>query len=466
MPDSLNGNGLNVATLNEITQALLDRLNTLYGSSVSIESSTPDSQMIYTFAQSAADARELLLDLNSSFDPSQAVGLLLDQRCAWNGIFRKGGTFTTTNVSVVIDRPLTLYGTDQSQNTIFTVRDNNNQNWFLVNTIVLSTAGVTNLLFRAEFSGEVTSNPNTITNIVTVVLGVVSVNNPLPFISLGIPEESDESLRQRRDRSTAAASYGALSALESALLNVNSISYAKVYNNPTDAIDSNDIPPHAIWVIVAGSASVAVVTNIIYGSAGTAGAGYKGTQSQLINNTIYRFDYVLQQNLFVMISNIASIDGVNIPNYAQIKNQIVNNLNAGVNEPVTVNQIGTLMQQADANAVSGNILLGNTISTITSSILRVQAANYQFEVLPQNIILLPILISPQINTAIRGQIITFSAIGGYSNFAWSFVTNQSGGTITPAGVYTAGNVSGTDVIKVVDSFAPTPNQTTINVVVS
>ena len=50
---------------------------------------------------------------------------------------------------------------------------------------------------------------------------------------------------------------------------------------------------------------------------------------------------------------------------------------------------------------------------------------------------------------------TFTASGGSGlGYVWSFVQNESGGTLTASGDYQAGPVGGvTDVVQVVDSFA-------------
>ena len=59
---------------------------------------------------------------------------------------------------------------------------------------------------------------------------------------------------------------------------------------------------------------------------------------------------------------------------------------------------------------------------------------------------------------------TFTARGGSGlGYAWSFVHNESGGTLTASGDYQAGPVGGvTDVLQVVDSFANS-STATVNV---
>ncbi len=76
-----------------------------------------------------------------------------------------------------------------------------------------------------------------------------------------------------------------------------------------------------------------------------------------------------------------------------------------------------------------------------------------------------IIVSPaQVNLA-PGASQTFSAKGGSGlGYVWSFVHNESGGTLIASGDYQAGQMGGvTDVVQVVDSFANS-STATVNVV--
>ena len=67
-----------------------------------------------------------------------------------------------------------------------------------------------------------------------------------------------------------------------------------------------------------------------------------------------------------------------------------------------------------------------------------------------------IAISPSAPTVQASSGITFSASGGSgTSYTWSKVSAASGGSITTAGVYTAGSSTGTDVMQVTDSLGLT-----------
>ena len=75
-----------------------------------------------------------------------------------------------------------------------------------------------------------------------------------------------------------------------------------------------------------------------------------------------------------------------------------------------------------------------------------------------------IIVSPAQVSLATGATQTFVASGGSGlGYVWSFVHNDSGGTLTASGDYQAGPVGGvTDVVQVVDSFANS-STATVNV---
>ena len=266
MTDILNENGLQTSTAPELLQTLQNDFKNIYGEDVLLDSSTPDGQWLNILVQKGVDVRGLLTQLYNSFNPNNTQGSLLDQRCAINNVFRKAGTFTTVTVNVVTDRALTLQGLDDNYNnpeaTGYTIQDNEGNRFILVNTTTLST-GSNSLLFRSETLGGVVVLPNTLTTPVTIVLGVVSVNNPTTANAIGTVEELDEELKVRRRQSVTISSFGYLNGLQAALLQLPGVTDAKVYENYTSSTDANGTPAHCIWVVIDGGA-ISDIAETIY----------------------------------------------------------------------------------------------------------------------------------------------------------------------------------------------------------
>lgn len=265
MSDLFNENGLQTATANELLQNLETAFRAIYGEDILLDSSTPDGQWLNILVQKGVDIRGLLMQLYNSFNPDNAQGSILDQRCAINNVFRKSGTFTTVDVVITTDRALTLQGLDDQYNnpeaTGFTIQDNEGNRFVLANTINLSSGVNPPVRFRSEQLGQVLVSPNTLTTPVTIVLGVVSVNNPSSGV-LGENEEQDSELRIRRRQSVAISSFGYLNGLQAALLQLNGVTDAKVYENYTSETDENGTPAHCIWVVMDGGSSEDIANTI------------------------------------------------------------------------------------------------------------------------------------------------------------------------------------------------------------
>ena len=324
--------GLTTQTLPEIIDEIKNGtadypgMYQIYGPTINVEPNSPDGQMINIVAQAKLDMLEFVQQVFTGFDPDQAVGVVLDQRCAINGVFRQAGTYTYTNVSVVTSQSLTLPGLDTAPNAPFTVSDAAGNRYFLVVTYPTGGAGTFSLQFRAENLGPVTPVANTITIISTLTLGVTSVNNPTTAgTEVGTNEESDYALRIRRSRSVALGSQGWVSGLYSALLDIVGVSSALVLENIGSTTDSNGIPGHSIWVLVDGG-NVDLIGEAIYNKR-NAGCGMKGTITVTINQidgTTFdvKFDRPVAETLWVSF-NTAAITGSTAPDDTYIRNQLI-----------------------------------------------------------------------------------------------------------------------------------------------
>lgn len=352
-----DANGLTLATRDYWVSFFESQFQSIYGPDVNLASDTPDGQLIGIVVQVILDLQDLIGAVNASFDPDQAYGVILDQRVAINGIQRLGGTFTVTPITITTDRSVNLYGLDQDAEPVYTISDNEGNRWQLIDTETGLSAGTHVLNFQAEEPGAQLTIPNTITVPVTVVLGVVSVNNPTTYSSLGINTETDAALKVRRQQSVSLASQGYYAGLYAALLNINGVTGAFIYENKTDATDSDGVPSHSIWVIVGGSAPDADIADAIYRKR-NAGCGMYGDQSYTItqiNGTLFivNWDTVVARNVFCKFT-ATSIDGVVSPNINAIRENLPTVFTVNVFQPVDTTSLGTAVQSIDDNSLVTN----------------------------------------------------------------------------------------------------------------
>lgn len=469
MPNSIGPTGLVTKTQAELIADFQAGFQLIYGTDINLDPDSPDGQMMMIYIQAALDTLDLLRQIYNQFDPDLAIGRVLDQRVAINGIQRQAGTFTITNVTVTTSKALTLYGLDQDIQPVFTVQDNAGNKWQLQVSTVISGAGDHILAFQAQNPGAVLSVPNTITVPVTVVLGVTAVNNPTTYTTLGLDEESDADLKVRRQKSVSLSSQGYLAGLLAALENISGMTFARIYENVTGSTDGDGIPSHSIWVIVAGTAAIGAIANAIY-TKRNAGCGMKGSQSfgvaQPDGTTFFVYwDNVTPETLFIK-ATLTSLDGVNPPNIAAIRAGLVTSFVPGVAEQVDINELATKIQALDPNSLVTSPGFSSTSGGSYTNTKTPSAKNKQFAVTSANIILLPMLVSPSAPSTPKStsNAITFTALGGYGSYSWAIHTNVSGGSINSStGVYSSGSTAGTDVVRVTDGLG---NFTDVNVTVT
>lgn len=337
MADTLDANGLTVKTLTEIKTELEADFRSIYGDDINIDQNSPDGQMIGIMAQLAVDLRELIVGINNNFDPDQASGVLLDQRAAINRVTRQGGSYTIQPIDITVDATVTLDGLDGDYSLAngvgFTVQDDSGNEFILSDTVTL-TAGTHTKNFRAREIGDVQTTIGTITNMVTIVLGVTAVTNSSGALQTGADEESDASLRIRRAASVAISSTGYLNAIEAEILSIDGVTNAKVYENFTSVEDADGIPAHSVWCIVEGGANEDIA-DVIYNKK-SYGSGMKGDVEVMVTRPsggdfVAKFDRVTAESLHIRFDVQKTISTA-VFDQAKIKQSIIDAISYGIGD--------------------------------------------------------------------------------------------------------------------------------------
>lgn len=470
MPNVIDANGVQVDSLTEIVDGLTADLQTIYGADAVLTSDTPDGQWINNIAQVASDNNELILQVNAQFSPTQAVGVILDERVAINGIQRQAGTATVQAITIITSSSCTLVGLDTAtdSNPPYTIADSTGYQYFLKVTENIAGAGTTVSNFEASTTGPNTSAVNTITVPVTIVLGVTSVNNPSTYTTLGTSAESDASLRLRQQQSTAISGRGWYASLFAALSNTVGVTSVEIIENDTNATDGDGVPSHSIWVIVQGTYSNDDVARVIFQKR-NAGCGMFGSISVVLDQItgdpytgasgqqpfVVRFDTVSSENLFIKFT-ATSLDGINPPNVSLIRSDLPNILIPGVNQQVNINDLATLVQEIDNNTLVTNAGFSYTHLGSYTPTLSPSAKTKFFAVTSPDIIILPMQSSPSSATVVISGTQAFQGVGGFGAYVYTVTTNNSGSPGFTGNVYTAGATPNvTDVITITDADSNT-----------
>lgn len=372
--------GLQIDDFYTIKEKVEDNLKNIYGQNINLEQNSPDEQFAANFAQMIADQNELIQDVNASFDPDQAVGVVLDQRVKLNGITRKQGAYTRVYVDITFDGAATIKGLDGNNvEDCFQVSDSTG-NILVCETTTSGVNGETHSVsFRALEFGALIFNVGSVNTIVTTQAGVASVNNPNAQYFVGANEESDSELRIRRKLvSLNRSSVGEINNIISTIQNIEGVNYVNVLENDGNTIDGFGIPPNGIWIIVDHINDEEVIKNIgtaIYlkrvlgtpmkhdedsssSSGEDSNQGYYIVERPIGDPFIAYWTKPTPQYVDINIT-AKMLNGDNI-NGTQIEEIIRNNLSLQVGQILTTNDIENIV----LNNIDGIVVVDVTISEV------------------------------------------------------------------------------------------------------
>ena len=373
MNNYIDKDGLHTQSLTEIRDELVSGYKSIYGDDISVDSDTPDGQRINIEAQSKADLLDYSRQVYNSFDVDTVIGDQQDRLYKINNVYRQNADYTFVEVNVTIDKPVNLQGLDtdilSANGSGYTVADDIGTNFILANSVSLSNAGTYTLEFRAEKIGAVDVSPNTITNMVTVIAGVVSVNNPSKQFITGNTQETDAEFRIRRNRSTAISAQGFYDALEGQFYSIPNVVSAIVYENTPD---NKQIPQSnlnsAIWCIVEGGSDTDIA-KVIYANRtlGCAMIGNTTASITRIDGTTFtaRFDRPQSQDLYLRLT-LKSRVGL-VPDEDFIKHQLAENSKFGIYQTVTTTDMVLAVNDIDSSVFVTECELSNDGSSWGSS---------------------------------------------------------------------------------------------------
>ncbi len=213
-----------------------------------LDPSTPDGLKIAHDAEVFSALDETLQQAYNSKDPNKASGVDLDVIAALTGTTRSEGTASTVTGFVLtgVATPATVV----PAGTIFESAVTGSR-WTLDQTWTLNTSGTAIVDITCITDGPVEADANTITRIITTVPGLTSVTNPTPATP-GTDVETDSALRVKRATAVGRPGNNQIDSMLGEIYAVDGVRRVKVYENDTNATDSNGLPPHSIAPIIDG----------------------------------------------------------------------------------------------------------------------------------------------------------------------------------------------------------------------
>lgn len=256
MPFQLTAAGLQVQNQAEIVAELEQSLKTATkadGTTLAFGANwitTPDSldgQLLHNFAEHLAAAQEAVGEVYNSIGPG-AQGKTLDNVMVLAGIERK----TPSKSTVVARISAGGGGAAVPAGTTFKTSDTGAQFASKV-AVAVPPAGTADVECEALLAGPVSATAGTLTVIVTPVLGMTGVTNPASAV-LGQDSETDPLFRVRHLDSLAINGTRTIDAMRAALLDLDGVTDARVFENVTSVVNGDGMPGKSIWAVVDGGA--------------------------------------------------------------------------------------------------------------------------------------------------------------------------------------------------------------------
>lgn len=237
-----------------------------------------------------------------------------------------------------------------------------------VNSIVVDVKK--RLTFNSEENGDIAAPIDTVTTILTPVFGWTSVSNEVSA-EKGSTQESDEELRERFRISKAVRANNLAEALYSQLLELEDVSFVRIYENMTDVTDLKGLPPHSFMAIVRGGANSdigeVVWNNKPLGIASEGNTTVTIRDSQNLERNV-KFSRATEVPIYVNVT-VKKV-GNTFPNDGaeQIRQALVNYINDGAvfGEEIIYTRMFTPINSVPGHQV--NVLeIGKTLGTMGTS---------------------------------------------------------------------------------------------------
>ncbi len=293
---TVTAEGISAPDYQTVLDTITGYFQQIYGSDAYLEPDSKDGQMVALVALAIHDANNTAISVYRSFSPATALGDALTSNVKINGITRRSATNSTVD--------LLLTGTVGTTITNGSVRDTNSVVWNLPATVVIGSDGTVVATATCANSGAVAAVAGSVNGINTPTRGWASVTNPLAA-TVGVAAETDAELRVRQSQSVALPSLTPFDAVDGAIANVEGVTRHKLFENDTEATDSNGLPPHSISAIVEGGDATEIANTIR--SVKGQGVSTYGTTAVIVtdkygNPYIIRFSRPVDVPIYVSIT--------------------------------------------------------------------------------------------------------------------------------------------------------------------
>lgn len=336
---SVSANGITVPQTSEIKQGFQQIFTDAFGGELNLDDSTPQGVLIDDLTQIKQTSNSLLLYMFNQMNPDTAEGIWQDALAKLYFIQRKSATHSIVNCVCTGLAGTVLNGVDSGNPALAQSVSGDVFECVVGGTIPAS--GTITLAFRSQETGEIPVAQNTVNRIYQSISGWDSVNNTATG-TLGTDQESREDFAKRIQDSLALNSTGSLTALQSAIANLEGVTDYKLWENDTDnSVTTRGVTlnPHSIWICVNSAVGSDEMAEVIYKNK-SGGADTNGSQlcSYIDPDThvayAYYYDNPTDKDIYIKVT---TEDEVSAEEEAYIKQAVVDVFNgANGNKKISI----------------------------------------------------------------------------------------------------------------------------------
>lgn len=247
--------GVIVPDTKDVLEQVQNEWKDVFGLNLSVEPETPQGRIIEMIARQRVFTLQMAAATSNMLNLDKSYGFILDDIAALFQIQRKSATHTTTLITMSgVDGTVIPVGTKlrSDDGYVFVNKEEYTIGTQYVNG-AWQTPGTVNGTFEAEETGVIPAEVGTITNIVTSVNGLETVVNNANA-TMGTEQESDAEFKKRIKDSLNINSTSILTAIKSAVANVDGVIQVKAYENTSETGSVLNtifnVPGHGVGIIV------------------------------------------------------------------------------------------------------------------------------------------------------------------------------------------------------------------------
>lgn len=291
------------------------------------------------FAEHVDQVEQLVEEAYAAFDVDNASDDRFVALCLLAGVVRRSATKGLVEVTLVLEASKSYAAGD----LVAHVTDQPTNRWLNRDAVVSVLAGSYVATFESEFaSADAVAPAATLTVIASPTDGWLSITNA-DDATAGTDIEDIEALRLRREQAVSIGGSRTRNSIRSALVLLDGVLSAEVFENTSNATDANGLPPHSLRAVVwdgdPAAASDAEIAQVIYDrkAEGIVSDGTEvGTaQDEVLGPQLVAFARALTVDVTVDVE-IESATGVAIDD---VRAAIAAAMPTRVGEEVTLNRL-------------------------------------------------------------------------------------------------------------------------------